>query len=99
MRRRCFSQRANTANCWRGFSASTFNAHPIPGGIERVERRLDILLITHTAKLARPTDKNRRPETTETTVTQGISICVFGICISWNRTAGATGETGHHRQN
>jgi hypothetical protein len=36
-------------------------ADPIPGGIERVEHRLDILLTswTHTPKLAAPTDKNR----------------------------------------
>ena len=33
-------------------------AGSIPGGIERVEHRVDILLITgtHTAKLAEPTD-------------------------------------------
>ncbi len=57
-------------------------AHAIPGGIERVEHRVDILLIscTHTAKLAAPTDKNRRLKSPETTVTQGISVCVFGIC-------------------
>src|SRR5690348_13622527 len=51
----------------------------IPGGIDRVEHRVDILLISHTVKLAAPTDKNRRPETTETTVAQMISLCVFDI--------------------
>ncbi|WP_216638692.1 hypothetical protein, partial [Mycobacterium colombiense] len=51
----------------------------IPGGIDRIEHRVDILLISHTVKLATPTDKNRRPETTETTVAQVISLCVFDI--------------------
>ena len=52
-------------------------------GIERVEHRVDIVLTTwtHTTKLATHTDKNRRPETTETTVTQVISVCVFAIRI------------------
>ncbi|WP_216638693.1 hypothetical protein, partial [Mycobacterium colombiense] len=48
-------------------------AGAIPGGIDRIEHRVDILLITHTVKLAAPTDKNRRPVTTETKVTQGVT--------------------------
>ncbi|ETZ30500.1 hypothetical protein, partial [Mycobacterium intracellulare] len=57
-------------------------------GIERVEHRVDIGQTsgTHTAKLSRPTDKKPRIVTTETTVTQGISLYVSDIR---NRARGA----------
>ncbi len=47
-------------------------AQAIPSSIERIKRRLDILLTTHTAKLAMPTDKRRVDVTTGTTVAQEI---------------------------
>src|SRR5690349_8004447 len=41
----------------QGVDVQRVNA--IPGGVERVEHRVDILLISHTIKLAAPTDRNR----------------------------------------
>ncbi|WP_208618406.1 hypothetical protein, partial [Mycobacterium bouchedurhonense] len=50
------------------------------GSIDGVERRRHRLPITtHNRKLGEPTDKNRRNVTTETKVTQGISLCVLVI--------------------
>ncbi len=52
----------------------------VQGSIDGVERRRHRLPITtHNRKLGEPTDKNRRNVTTETKVTQGISLCVLVI--------------------